>query len=76
MVKALDKNKCIGCGTCVEVCPMDVFRMDSKAGHSVICYLIDCQTCYNCELECPAGAIQVSPYRKGKPLPWTKRWII
>lgn len=27
-VRSIDINKCIGCGSCVESCPMDVFRLD------------------------------------------------
>lgn len=30
-VRKIDIDKCIGCGTCVESCPMDVFRLDTKA---------------------------------------------
>jgi NADPH-dependent glutamate synthase beta subunit-like oxidoreductase len=28
-VSKVDLDKCIGCGTCVESCPMDVFRLDT-----------------------------------------------
>ncbi len=28
-VSKIDLDKCIGCGTCVESCPMDVFRLDT-----------------------------------------------
>ncbi len=28
MIKAVDQSKCIGCGTCQRVCPLDVFRLE------------------------------------------------
>ncbi len=70
MIESIDVKKCIACETCVEVCPMDVFRIDMDEGHSVARYRDDCQTCYTCELECPEGAIHVSPWRKERPQAW------
>jgi NADPH-dependent glutamate synthase beta subunit-like oxidoreductase/Pyruvate/2-oxoacid:ferredoxin oxidoreductase delta subunit len=29
-VSKIDLDKCIGCGACVESCPMDVFRLDTR----------------------------------------------
>ena len=50
---------------------MDVFRLvqDDKL-HSSIAYQNDCQTCYNCELECPVHAIYVEPWRKKRAQAW------
>jgi len=70
MIESLDIDKCIVCGACVEVCPMDVFRMIVEEAHAAITYPEDCQTCYTCELECPAGAIRVSPWRKQRAQAW------
>jgi len=71
MIESLDIQKCLACGTCVEVCPMDVFRLAGEAApHSEIRYRDDCQTCYNCELECPAQAIRVNPWRKARAQAW------
>ena len=74
MIENIDQDKCIGCGLCVEICPMDVLRL--KADFNIIsqpekkkptphfkadiAYLVDCMTCYTCELNCPAHAIDVS----------------
>jgi NADPH-dependent glutamate synthase beta subunit-like oxidoreductase len=30
-VSSIDAERCIGCGVCVEACPMDVFRLDTLA---------------------------------------------
>ena len=70
MIESLDKNKCIGCGACVEMCPMDVFRMAKKSRYALIQYPVHCQTCYQCELECPAGAIRVNPLRQERAKVW------
>ena len=42
-VARYDLNKCIGCKSCVTVCPMDVFRFDEAAKKSVIAYPENCQ---------------------------------
>ena len=60
-VELIDTDKCIGCGTCVATCPMDVFRMDEAAGKSTIAYQEDCQICHLCRMYCPVDAITISP---------------
>lgn len=64
MITAVNKEKCIGCRICVEVCPPDVFAMDEEEEKAIIKYPDDCiPSCYKCELNCPTGAIEVSPFR-------------
>ena len=70
MIERVDRERCVGCGTCVEICPMDVFWLDKETGHSALRYPEDCQTCYNCELECPVSAIRVGPFRKERIQAW------
>ena len=60
MVKRYDLTKCIGCGTCVSVCPMDVFRFDSAASKSVIAYPENCQNCGQCFINCKGSSLQMS----------------
>lgn len=62
-IRPIDQDKCIGCGQCVTACPMDVIRFDEKAGKAVAVYIKDCYCCYNCERECPVGAVFVDPRR-------------
>ncbi|HUT55105.1 MAG TPA: ferredoxin family protein [bacterium] len=70
MIESLDHEKCIACGTCIKVCPRDVFRMNEEEVHSEVRYRDDCQTCYTCELDCPAHAIRVLPWRKPRAQAW------
>ena len=52
-------DKCIGCGTCVEVCPHRVFGLDGKK-----VTLLDrgaCMECGACALNCPTAALYVNP---------------
>ncbi len=52
----IDKTKCTLCGTCVEVCPMQVFEKLEKE------IKIDdskCIGCRACEVQCPKQAIKV-----------------
>jgi NAD-dependent dihydropyrimidine dehydrogenase PreA subunit len=54
---ALDAGSCNGCGTCVEVCPHDVFRVDG--GLATIAQREGCMECGACALNCPTGAVTV-----------------
>ncbi len=62
-IKTIDKIKCTGCKICIDACPMDVIRFDEETETAVIKYEKDCICCYNCEEDCPTGAIYVDPLR-------------
>lgn len=53
----LDENKCKGCAMCLDVCPHEVFKMNSK--HVVIQNRDACMECGACSLNCPVNAISV-----------------
>lgn len=53
----VDKKKCTGDGTCVQVCPVNVFVL--KGGKSVPVNAKKCIGCRACENSCPTGAIKV-----------------
>ncbi|MEM1515396.1 MAG: 4Fe-4S dicluster domain-containing protein [Candidatus Bathyarchaeia archaeon] len=59
MVK-IDVNleKCTGCGTCVDVCPVGVYEL--KEGKSVPVKVDECLVCRACETQCPSGAITIT----------------
>lgn len=50
----VDKEKCVGCGVCVNVCPAGAISMDGDK--AVINN--QCVDCGQCVQVCPQGAIQ------------------
>jgi NAD-dependent dihydropyrimidine dehydrogenase PreA subunit len=60
MIELVIQSRCIECNRCVRVCPTNVF--DAVPGAApVIARQSDCQTCFMCELYCPADALYVGP---------------
>jgi 2-oxoglutarate ferredoxin oxidoreductase subunit delta len=53
----VDKDKCTGCGTCVDTCPMGVFEINDEK--SVPVKPEECIVCRACEVQCPEEAIQI-----------------
>jgi len=70
-IEKIDEELCIGCGDCVDSCPMDVIRMDADTAKAVIRYGEDCMICDQCALDCPVDAITVTP---SKTSPLTRSW--
>ena len=56
-VVRVDLNKCIGCESCVKVCPMDVFYFNHTAHKSVIAYPENCQSCGQCYVHCQGRSL-------------------
>jgi Fe-S-cluster-containing hydrogenase component 2 len=56
MAVVVDKEACVGCETCVPVCPVEAITMKDDVA------VIDQETCTECEAcvaECPVEAINV-----------------
>jgi adenylylsulfate reductase subunit B len=60
MPPVVNKENCIQCGTCVEVCPTDVFFRSEEGKFPQITYPEECQHCSACVDACPEeGAIKL-----------------
>ena len=54
----IDKDKCTGCGECVDICPAEVLELqDDKATAANI---EECLGCESCVETCPESAIELS----------------
>ena len=55
MVVNVDEEKCTGCGSCEETCPVEAIKVNDKA-------VVDEETCIDCGTcvdECPAEALSL-----------------
>ena len=60
----LDKNKCIGCGSCAAICP-EIFRMDEDGKSEVIQEEIEKLGCAKtAEESCPVKIIEIRPIKQ------------
>jgi adenylylsulfate reductase subunit B len=60
MPPIINKEKCIACSRCVDVCPLDVFWGSEKKQIPEISYPEECWHCSACVQECPEeGAIRI-----------------
>ncbi len=65
----INKNRCKGCGFCVEYCPRDVLKLSEefnvKGYHPpVVVKEEECCYCQLCEAICPEFAIYVTEKKK------------
>ena len=59
MKVSLNRNDCIGCGVCCQVCP-DVFSMDEAGGVAKVLREETDEACVNeAENSCPVSCIRV-----------------
>lgn len=63
MVKIkIDLEQCIGCGACVNACPVELYKIDKTSGDKakVAGDTDTCILCRACETTCPVGAIKIT----------------
>jgi NAD-dependent dihydropyrimidine dehydrogenase PreA subunit len=54
----VDEEKCVGCGECVDICPVDVFELQDEK--SVPIHAEECVGCESCVEVCEEEAITVT----------------
>ena len=57
MYPIVNPDKCNGCGNCVEICPSEVYKLESDKSKTV--RPEDCIECWACVTQCPAESIQL-----------------
>ncbi|QGP93870.1 Caffeyl-CoA reductase-Etf complex subunit CarE [Neomoorella glycerini] len=55
MAARVDEEKCTGCGSCVEVCPVEAITVEEVA----VINADECLECSACVEECPNEAISL-----------------
>jgi len=56
MAAQVDEDKCVGCGLCVDVCPVEAITLEAEKAK------VDedkCTECGQCVEECPNEAIKI-----------------
>ena len=56
-VENVDKKKCIGCGTCVAICPVEAISFDADGKAKID--KEKCIRCGACQASCPVEAINI-----------------
>lgn len=57
MPAVVDRDECVGCGTCVEDCPEDAIVMDDE--EIAVIDADKCTDCGTCVENCPSEAISI-----------------
>lgn len=70
MPPVIDKDKCSSCGTCADICPMDVLYLSKENDLPEVKYPEECWHCNACKLDCPEEAIKLRI-----PLPATMLYV-
>lgn len=62
----VDHDRCISCGSCLQVCPFMVYELKEFKTNSkrkkkipVPVYVEDCFLCQSCQAQCPTDAITI-----------------
>jgi NAD-dependent dihydropyrimidine dehydrogenase PreA subunit len=55
----IDANACVGCGTCVDVCPADPCVFEMQGDKAVVVNPDSCIECGACVENCPVNCIEL-----------------
>ena len=64
----IEEKGCRGCTLCVDVCPVEVFKLDSAGTLAQVVAQENCIGCLSCFYACPSQCITVSEYTQLQPL--------
>ena len=53
----INSEKCVGCGECVDICPVEVYELQDEKSVAVI--EEDCMGCDSCVEVCEEDAIKI-----------------
>lgn len=59
MPPVIDKDSCVCCGVCVEICPMGVFSGTDQYGFPAMKYEEECWHCNACVTDCTVKALSL-----------------
>lgn len=59
MPPRIDAEKCVGCGICADICPMQVFARTAPKTAPTVAYGEECWHCNACVLDCPSKAVSL-----------------
>lgn len=65
----IEAERCKKCGTCVQICPADLFKQEEKGTVPKIMDTADCLDCGHCVAICPTQAISHSIFPSGSIYP-------
>lgn len=57
MPPIIDEKKCVKCGVCTQICPLDVIKREDEK--IVVKYPDECWHCRACVIDCPQQAIKI-----------------
>lgn len=74
-VLKFDVEKCVGCNTCVDVCPIDVMIPNPEKGKEpIVVFAEECWFCGSCVNDCPKEAITLcNPTKQNISAVWVDK---
>jgi formate hydrogenlyase subunit 6/NADH:ubiquinone oxidoreductase subunit I len=57
-IRSTDEEECIGCGACMDICPVDAVKMEEDLPQVDMDWCIGCGVC---TVKCPSDAITMEP---------------
>lgn len=59
MPPIIDKEKCVACGVCIAICPMQIFAPPQEGQQPEVRFPEECWHCLCCEADCKQKALKV-----------------